>query len=200
MSDSSPSDGLLLRLRDGHPVLLRPMSAADRGRLSEGLARLSARSRYQRFFFRLGRFSEEQLSYLTQVDQVDHVAWSALDPATPGLPGLGVGRFVRSPAEPSLAEWALTVVDSHQRRGLGTLLAGVLYLTAQARNVTVLRASVLPGNWAVTNWLQKLGGRVKYCPDVWEVDLPVGRERLPATAERFAQLVEELRQGSGLDF
>ncbi len=200
MSDSLSRDGLLLRLRDGRPVLLRPLTAADRGRLCEGLTRLSARSRYQRFFFRLGRFSEGQLRYLTQVDQVDHVAWSALDPASPGLPGLGVGRFVRSSAEPSLAEWALTVVDSHQRRGLGTLLAGMLYLTAQARQVAVLRASVLPGNWAVINWLQKLGGRVKYCPDVWEVDLPVERERLPATAKRFSQLVEELRQAGGLDF
>src|SRR5947207_5929492 len=107
-------------LRDGSPVVVRPILPEDRDRLVEGFARLSDESRYRRFGTPVRRLTDEQLRYLTEIDYETHMAWIALDPATPGEPGLGVARYVRLPGEPEVAEAAVTVVDSHQGLGLGT--------------------------------------------------------------------------------
>ena len=58
-----------MELRDGTPVLLRPVTPEDRERLVAGMAQLSADSRYFRFFTPLPRLAEEQLHYFTEVDQ-----------------------------------------------------------------------------------------------------------------------------------
>jgi GNAT superfamily N-acetyltransferase len=185
------------QLRDGTPVLLRPVSPADAPRLQAGLAVLSPDSRYFRFFGPVARLSDAQLEYFTHVDQRHHLAWLALDPATPEQRGLGIGRWVRQPEEPDVAELALTVIDAVQGRGLGTLLLAVLYRLAREQGVHRLRGVTLPENHRVTAWFQRLGaGAPHYHGGLAEFELPVVADprRLSAspTAERFARLLEQL--------
>ena len=154
------SDGILrARLTDGAEICLQALSAADKPGLEAGLQRLSPQSRYFRFGRPVARFSSAELRYLTEVDQVSHVAWGAWDPAAPGAPGIGVARFVRAPEDPSRAEIALTVVDSHQRRGLGTLFLVLLWRLALARGVRAFTGDVLAENAPMLGILEQLGAR-----------------------------------------
>src|SRR3972149_3744764 len=122
-------------LRDRTPVLIRPVAPEDKPLLREAFTRLSDASRYQRFMRTIRELSEEELDYLPRIDYTTHMAWGALDPSNQTHPGLGVARYVRLPHEPTVAEVAITVVDSHQGRGLGTMLLGVI--TRPARGVAV---------------------------------------------------------------
>lgn len=186
-----------VHLKDGTPVLLRPVLPEDRQRLENGLLRMSAESRYQRFFSLVGELSDKQLRYFTEVDQINHVAWIALDPSASGLPGLGIARFVRYRDEPMMAEVAFTVIDAYQARGLGSTLLATLYLVAQVRGIETFRALVLVANGTVVDWLRRLGASGKLSSGgVVELDLPIHRDlaNLPQspTGRQFEKLLQQL--------
>src|SRR3954468_16659986 len=107
-----------ITLRDGTPLLLRPIEPGDRRALAEGFERLSPESRYRRFFSPVSRLSDRQLDFLTRVDHRDHEALLAIDEASGQL--VGVARFVRT--GPGEAEPAMVVGDDWQGRGVATVL------------------------------------------------------------------------------
>jgi len=188
---------LNIQLKDGTAVLLRPVLPEDRQRLENGLLRMSAESRYQRFFSPIRGLSDKQLRYFTEVDQKNHVAWIALDPSASGLPGIGIARFVRYRDQPMMAEVAFTVIDAFQARGLGSLLLATLYLVAQTRGIETFRAVVLVANGTVADWLRRLGASGKLSSGgVVELDLPIHRDlaKLPQspTGRQFEKLLKQL--------
>lgn len=169
-------------LRDGTRVLLRPIEPGDRDRLSEGLQRLSPRSRYFRFHTAVDELSDDQLTYLTEVDGHDHVAWIALDEAHPEVPGIGVARYIRLPGEPETAEAAITVADEYQGRGAGTVLLGLLAGSARANGIEVFRNYVLAENTPMLEVFDRLGAdRELGAPGLYRVDLrlPTAEETVP---------------------
>jgi GNAT superfamily N-acetyltransferase len=174
-----------LDLRDGTPVLLRPVRPQDKSRFVEGLRLMSLESRYLRFFAPVGSFSEKQLAYLTEVDQRQHVAWGALDPLDPNFPGFGVARYVREEDAPEVAEVAVAVIDSMHRRGLGTVLLGLLYLLAGWGGVRVFRGTILPANSFLIDWARALQAQIRFVDGAYQVDVPVHRrlEALPDSEE-----------------
>jgi len=143
----SPVDGEFVRrrttevaLRDGTRVRLRPILPEDKAVLVEGFRRLSPESRYRRFMAPIQELTDDELRYLTEIDYVDHFAWLALDLEQPGHPGIGVGRYVRIPEEPDVAEAAVTVVDDYyQGRGVGTLLLEALGAVALENGIRRFR-------------------------------------------------------------
>lgn len=187
---------VIARLDDGTQVSLRPIGPEDRQRLADGWTRLSPQSQYRRFFVSRPRLSEQILRYLTEIDQQQHVAWGAMAPNLEGQPGLGVGRFVCLDGRPAVAEMALTVVDGHQRQGLGSLLLAILYRQALLQGVRVLRSVLLPDHPFLPQWLERLGATVRDRFDVLDVDLPVYGDlgRLPGnpSAGRFRELLAAL--------
>jgi GNAT superfamily N-acetyltransferase len=157
-------------LKGGSQVELRPLLPADRALLAEGFARLSAESRYQRFFTGKEHLSDAELNYLTDVDGDRHFALCAIGPD--GV-GVGVARFIRLAAEPDVAELAITVVDSMQRRGLGRILTDRLMAAARERGVKMLRAEILAENRAMLSIVaDKVSGRMRNGASV-SVDMPV---------------------------
>jgi RimJ/RimL family protein N-acetyltransferase len=189
------------RLRDGTVTLLRPIRADDKDRLLQGFAELSPESRYLRFHTAVDHLTAAQVRYLTEVDHHDHMAWVALCVEEPGQPGMGVARYVRIPAEPQVAEVAVTVVDRWQGRGLGTLLLGVLVHSAIANGVTVFRNYVLAENEAMLTVLERLGATTVLAePGVYQADmaLPAEGEDLPDTpaGRVFRQIAQ--RRATGL--
>jgi RimJ/RimL family protein N-acetyltransferase len=170
------SDGTSTRLRDGAAVLIRPIAPEDRALLQAGFERLSERSRYMRFQASTPALSDEQLSYLTEVDHHDHEALVALDPATGQ--GVGVARFVR--VSDRVAECAIVVADDWQGRGLATELLDQLVERAQEEGIERFTAIVLAENADALRLLERLGDTVRhsYGPQVeLEIELPPPPER-----------------------
>lgn len=171
---AAPPDPVEVTLRDGTRAWIRPIRPDDKDRLQEGLQRLSPESRYLRFHTGVDRLSESQLRYLTEIDYADHMAWVAVDTDRPGAPGMGVARYVRLPAEPDVAEAAVTVADEHQGKGLGSILLTVLSRSASEHGIRVLRNYVLVENEAMLRLLDELGAQRHDEGDgVYRVDMPL---------------------------
>ena len=176
-----PPKSLIASLRDGTRVLIRPVIPEDKAGLQEGLSRLSFRSRYQRFLAPMTAFSEKQLGYLTEIDYDDHMAWAAVELGRSPPRGLGVARYIRLKGEPKVAELAVAVVDSHQGRGLGSLLLAMLSRSAAQNGIETFLGHVLAENTQVMRIARRWGARVdRDRQGVLKVTAPVpGKVPLP---------------------
>jgi RimJ/RimL family protein N-acetyltransferase len=163
------------KLRDGTKVLVRPLQPEDKKDLLQGFGKLSIGSRRFRFLSPIRKLSAYQLKSLIEVDQVNHVAIGVKDIGRLGKPGIAIGRFVRLDTEPNTAEFAITVTDEYQNRGVGTLLAGLLMRAAQGRGIEILRGFLLDDNLAMIRLLGNLAARMKReTGNVLQADLRVG--------------------------
>jgi RimJ/RimL family protein N-acetyltransferase len=135
-------------LSDGTPVLIRPIAAADKERLSLALARLSAETIHRRFLGSKPRLSSSELRYLTEVDGHNHIALVATLADDPDSI-VAVARCVRLPDAPDTADFAIAVGDPLQGRGLGSLLARELAITARAAGIRRFSATMYSDNLAV---------------------------------------------------
>lgn len=166
---------VVVALRDGTRVLIRPVVPDDKDRFVDGFARLSPRSRYRRFMSPIDELTPDMLRYFTEVDYVDHFAYVALLADEPEQPGVGAARYVRLPDDPQIAEAAVTIVDDYQGRGLGTLLLDALGAVALENGITKFRGYALEENRPMLDLLAGAGADVSLdSPGVYrlEVDLP----------------------------
>jgi len=136
-------------------VLLRALRPDDGPGLAEAYEQLSETSRYRRFFTAKPHLSEQSLAFLTDVDHRDHEALVAVAPGSGQL--VGVARFIRNPREPDQAEVAVTVIDSWQRRGLGTALLRELAQRAAEEGITHFTAEILAENQPMLTLAHRLG-------------------------------------------
>ncbi|HEX6569647.1 MAG TPA: GNAT family N-acetyltransferase [Acidimicrobiales bacterium] len=170
-------------LADGGEVVIRPLLYGDRFEMAAAFSDLSLRSRRSRFFEPPDELDDDELEYLTNIDQHDHVAFVAMLPTTPVPTGIGVGRYVREAGDPTVAEIAVTVLDDHQRRGVGTLLTRTLGEVAVEDGIRTFVSYVKWGNPAV-EMLAAEGARVRPAePGIAriEVDLPARLDEVPDT-------------------
>lgn len=160
-SPATPRPAALVTLRDGTRVRVRTIEPGDRARLLEVFGRLSPESRYQRFMAGIARLSDSQLRDFTELDHSSREAWIAFDADAVGEPAIGVARYVRLDDTSEIAEVAVTVVDSHQGLGLGTLLLCLTTRSAAAHGVATFRAHTFESNTAMVRILRDLGARVR---------------------------------------
>lgn len=182
----APTHTYRTTLRDGIPVLIRPVVPEDKRLLQEGFARLSDVSRYRRFMRTLNELSEEQLRFFTEIDYCDHMAWVALDLSQPGHPAVGIARYIRFDDRPNVAEVAVTTVDAYQGKGLGTLLLSVLAQSSVENGIDTWIANVLTENTPMLKLFKDLGARAATFeePGLATVEIPVPRDprKTPRTA------------------
>ena len=152
-----------LRLADGTEISLRPLQPGDSGLLAASFDRLSARSRYRRFLSPIPHLTQSMLTFLTSVDGSNHRAWGAVVGEPAGPVGAGVVRWVRTKADPAVADMAVTVIDDYQGRGLGGLLVDVAVLDAFAFGVERFEGLVLSENTASRRMLAR--GGASFRPD-----------------------------------
>ena len=150
-----------VRLGDGTDVALRPFLPGDGGLLVASFARLSPRSRYRRFLSPVPQLTDSMLAFLTSVDGVDHRAWGALVDEPAGPVGAGVVRWVRTKADPAVADMAVTVIDDYQGRGLGGLLLDVAVLDAFAFGIERFEGVLLGENIASRRMLARGGATLE---------------------------------------
>lgn len=184
-STMQPGQSLTTTLRDGTPVLIRPVVPGDAPLVALGFAQLSDDARQFRFLRAIHRLSDEDLWYFTHPDHRAHEAIGALDLSGAEPAPAGVARYVVEPDVPARAEVAITVIDRMQRLGLGTLLFGVLARIAVRRGLTQFVALVHSENRAMIDLLRDLGAtRVANHGVEREYALPLHADpaRYPATA------------------
>ena len=168
-------------LDDGTHIRLRFIRPDDADELRRGFERLSPASRYRRFLGGIGRLSDENIRYLTNVDGYDHLAIVATRQRADGTEeGLGVARYVRVAGAPNIAEAAITVVDDAQHRGLGRLLGLTLATAARQRGITHFRGEILANNDSVRQLLRDVGAELHSTGDDG-VSFDVSLDRGPPT-------------------
>jgi GNAT superfamily N-acetyltransferase len=169
----------LLKLDDGSKVRLRLVRPEDGPLLEAGFERLSAQSRYQRFFAPRATLTPGELVYLTHVDGENHFALGALSAEGGDARGLGIGRFVRLAGRPDCAEPAITVADEAQGKGLGRALLERLTVAAVERGVRTFCFEVLTSNEPMRKMIEGLAPAAAIVSegDVMHIEVP-----LPADA------------------
>ena len=158
-------------LRDGTPIVLRLLLPTDKALLRAGFEKLSAESRYARFFAPKHSLTDEELRYLCEIDHENHFAIGAV--TEDGKTGLGIARFIR--VSPEAAEAAIAVADEMQGRGLGRLLFLRLCAAARERGITTFNCEVLGTNTGMKRLLDAIGAerQVAVTQGVMTFDLEV---------------------------
>jgi RimJ/RimL family protein N-acetyltransferase len=142
-------------LRDGSVVRLRLVAPDDRELLRRSFDQWSPESRYARFLVPKDSLSDDELTYLCDLDHETHFALGAVLEAGDGAGepiGAGIARFIRLPfqlGEPSTAEAAIGVTDALHGKGLGKLLLLRLCAAAAERDIEQFRCEVLADNTAM---------------------------------------------------
>ena len=151
---------MLHTLPDGTRILLRPIEAGDKARLTAALGLLSQETIRRRFLAAKPSFSTSELRYLTEVDGINHLALAAVLADDPEAL-VGVARCIRLPDRPDTAEFAIVVGDPLQGRGLGTLLARELAGAARAVGIRRFAATMLSDNMAVRRLMATISAHLE---------------------------------------
>jgi GNAT superfamily N-acetyltransferase len=161
MADRFPNDGEVVTLADGGRILVRHLQPSDRAELAQRYLELSPEARRLRFFNAPGRLSERLLDYLMDVDVPNRSALVAFALDDDNTPGVGIARYSRSRDDPDTAEAAVTVMDSHQNRGIATALLIRLAEEAREHGITTFTASVMWENRGLLDGLRAFGADVR---------------------------------------
>jgi len=143
-----------LRLRDGTRVAVRPMRPEDAALELQFFNALSERSRYQRFLSQMAQLPPQMLARFTQLDYDRELALVVLAPDGSGF--IGVGRYAPN-ADGETAEFALTVADAWQGRGVGRALLERLCDCARAAGYRTLYGHILNANHDMLALALRLG-------------------------------------------
>ncbi|MBW8750913.1 MAG: GNAT family N-acetyltransferase [Propionibacteriales bacterium] len=146
-------------LRDGRTAHLRPITPEDAEGLVSFYSKVSAQSKYFRFFAPMPELSEKDVRRFTQVDHHERAAFVL----TVAERIVAVGRYEMT--GPGEAEVAFLVQDAHQGRGIGQLLLEHLAQAARERDIHRFVAEVLPENQRMLQVFHEAGYRVK---DGWD--------------------------------
>lgn len=144
-------------LNDGTPIGIRRVRAEDEERLKEGIAKLSPRSRYLRFFSGMKAAPQGVIDKLVAVDGHDHIAWGAERIDLPDTPALGIVHAFRDEDDPQIAEFSVAVLDEYHARGVGRLLTAVLLLDARREGYREFTVNILSDNQGALALARSLG-------------------------------------------
>ena len=145
-----------IRLRGG-TYLVRPMAEADGPLVAAAFNRLSEASLRARFFTPVPRIHAGMVADLTRIDD-QRIVLLAFDETGAVA---AEARAVRHRGDPTSAEVAVTVLDAHQRQGLGSRLLRRLGAAARQQGITQLVGHVLHDN-AAANGLLDGGGAERH--------------------------------------
>lgn len=147
------------QLPDGTRLYLRPLMAADLKGADEFFGRLSERSRYLRFMGATRVLSVDAVRALAQQSRDWRCAVVvAFVRHARGTEVVGGARLVGT-ARRSTCEFAMTVVDPWQRRGVGRVLLREMVDRAPALGYTRIEGFVLASNSAMLAVARHLGMR-----------------------------------------
>jgi acetyltransferase len=143
-----------MALADGTRLQVRPIRPDDVALELAFFHGLSERSRYQRFMQQLQDLPPRMLARFTQLDYDRELALVALHRGA----FVAVGRYAPNP-DGRTAEFALTVGDDWQGKGIGRILLERLCGYARAAGYTALYGHILADNRDMLRLAEHLGFR-----------------------------------------
>jgi acyl-CoA synthetase (NDP forming)/GNAT superfamily N-acetyltransferase len=174
-------------LSDGSAAHMRQIRPEDAPAIVEFHSRMSARTRYLRYFSPYPRIPERDLERFVNVDHHDREAFVIVS----GSRIMAVGRYERLGPESPDAEVAFVVEDAHQGRGIGSVLLEHLAEAARENGIARFVAEVLPQNGGMLRVFSDFGYQVQrqYADGVVHLSFPI------ATTEKSRE-VQESREHS----
>jgi acetyltransferase len=161
------------KMRDGNPVIIRPIRPEDEPLLVKFHETLSDRSVYLRYFCTLSlsrRVAHERLLRICFGDYDREIALVAerTDPATGDHYIMAVGRISKLHGK-NEAEVAVLVSDRYQNLGLGLELLKRVVQIARDEKLSEVHAEMLPDNVAMQVIMKRVGFRVRAGEDLGSV-------------------------------
>ena len=158
-----------VQLPDGVNLTIRPIRPEDAEIEREFVRRLSPRSRYFRFMQAVSELSQSMLVRFTQIDYDREMALIAVVEAESGDAAVGelqvgVARYTVNPDQAS-CEFALTVADEWQGRGIGWQLMHELMEVARLRGLRRIQGEVLAENSTMLSLMERLDFSVRTHPE-----------------------------------
>jgi len=137
------------------PYRIRPIRADDAQRERDFINGLSPQSRYQRFMYALRDAGEAQIQKLVNVDYHRTMALVAVTGEGKDERIIGVARYAADNGHE--CEFAVTVADDWQCRGVGTTLVPLLFEHAAREGFSTIYGTVLANNQRMIEMAQFLG-------------------------------------------
>lgn len=125
--------------------------------MRDGIARMSDRSRYLRFFSVQPMPPPQVIKRLLATDVHGHIAWGAIASDLPGEPAIGAVHAVAVAEAPGQAEFSVAVVDDFHDRGVGRLLTATILLDAAGQGYTEFHVLTLTENARAIGFVTALG-------------------------------------------
>jgi GNAT superfamily N-acetyltransferase len=166
---------VIFRLPDGAAVRVRPIRSDDGSRLQDYLRRLSVEARRNRFLGAVSELPPREIERLAAMNRLGELALVAFAADDPGAVIIGEAIHVMAP-DSARCEFALSVTDPWQRRGLGTLLLRLVECRARLIGARHLFGDVLRTNTAMKGLARKIGFSL----------------RSPVTDARLVEIVKDL--------
>ena len=162
-------------LRDGTAVVVRPIHEHDVELARRFIEGLSPQSRHFRFLEAMKSPSEALLKQLTAIDPSTDAAYVAVIGAGTEEREIGAARFSARP-DGKDCEFAVTVSDEWQHKGLATLLMRRLIDVARSRGIESMHSSDAADNDSMRRFADHLGFQHQRDPDdarqvLYSVDL-----------------------------
>jgi RimJ/RimL family protein N-acetyltransferase len=142
-------------LSDGSQIDIRALRPEDEADMLAAVGKASAQSLQRRFFVMKRHFSDKERAFFMDIDFKNHVAIVAVAEEAGRKVIVGGGRYIVF--EPGRAEMAFVVVDTWQRRGIGSILMRHLVKIASDARLQELTAEVLPENAPMLKVFGKFG-------------------------------------------
>nr|MDJ0881243.1 GNAT family N-acetyltransferase [Gammaproteobacteria bacterium] len=160
------------QMPDGTNVIIRPIRPEDATIEQTFVKKLSPESKYFRFMHGLDHLSPMMLARLTQIDYDREMALIAvLNEGTEKARIIGVARYAINPDRHS-CEFALTVGDEYQGKGIGRYLMKRIMTVAKERGIEIIEGEVLSNNVKMLRLMKGMDFRIIHNatePDTVEV-------------------------------
>jgi len=144
-------------LRDGRPVLFRPIRPEDEAAHYVFLSHLSEQDLVYRFFHYVKHIPRRDMARLTQIDYDREMAFIATVPGENGeTETLGVVRIVATP-DNHAAEFAIIIRSDMKGQGLGSALLKKIINYSRERGVRIFSGDVLYDNQPMLDLLKTFG-------------------------------------------
>jgi acetyltransferase len=143
-------------LLDGSAATLRPIRASDMELERAFVRNLSPQSKFKRFMGELKELSPDQLHAFTHPDHAREAAYVVIRSTPGGEEEIAVARFTIN-SDGESCEFAITVADAWQGKGVAGRLMRALIRDARMRGLKRMEGFVLGANSRMLAFVRKLG-------------------------------------------